>query len=441
MKRWYFILPLLILFQCNEKDPSPSSRNNPTPRLWADLTLHVIFNYGLNSPTYSSRSLGYMGLTMYECVVGGSTKHQSLQGQLNGLTGLPERLPELEYDDELALNAGQAWMLKSLYPDNETLAAEIDALENEVYESRAARYPDATIPGRSAAYGRAVAEAIYNWSLTDGGHRGQFARFDFAYEYPRGDGYWTPPLVGQLGVPFPMHPSWKNNRTFVPANSLIDIPAMLTYSSAEDSPYWLQFKEVYDIQKNLTQEQRNIAAWWADDPTQTASPPGHSYNLATICLNKKGADLYTGAEVYARTGMAVADAFINCWKAKYTYHSERPAPFIIKFIDPNYQIFWPEPPFPAFSSGHATQSAAAATVLTAVFGENFRVFDTTHEGRPADFPGIVYEPRAFPDIWSTAVECAESRLYGGIHTRQDNEAGQTQGIAVGNNVNDLNWYK
>jgi hypothetical protein len=152
-------------------------------------------------------------------------------------------------------------------------------------------------------------------------------------------------------------------------------------------------------------------------------------------------DLFTSAEVYAKVGMAVADAFICCWKAKYTYHSERPFPFIKTYINSSYLQFWPEPPFPAFTSGHATQAAAAGTALISVFGNNFLLVDNTYENREPDFEEIKYVSRKFTNIWATATECAYSRFLGGIHTRQDNEAGLDQGKKVGENVVNLTWKK
>jgi hypothetical protein len=194
-------------------------------------------------------------------------------------------------------------------------------------------------------------------------------------------------------------------------------------------------------QSHLTDEEKRIAAWWADNPAETASPPGHSYNLATLLIILKKADMFTAAEVYAKVGMAVADAFINCWKCKYHYFAERPFPYISRFINNSYAAFWPEPPFPAFTSGHATQSAAAATVLQSVFDNNTVFVDNTYADRNPDFQNIAYQSRTFQTIWATAEECAYSRFLGGIHTRQDNEVGTQQGMVVGQNVVVLHWKK
>jgi hypothetical protein len=433
----------LFVVSCSDEEVKRTpSRGTIVATSWADMTLTTVFMTWSNTPTYTSRSLGYLGLTMYECVVHGSDSHLSMSGQLNGLTDLPQPLPNTEYDWAMALNAGEAYMLDALYPHaSEQMKLKMDSLETANLAYLSEGISDANLISRSTSYGVAVAEAIYAWSLSDGGHEGYLSNFDPTYQVPTGPSYWVAPLVGQSASPYPLHPYWGNNRTFLTEDSQLPVPEILPYSTDPASDYFKQFSAVYNKRNSLTQEEMNIAAWWADDPTQTPSPPGHSYNLATLAIRAANVGIYHAAEAYAKVGMAVADSFINCWKCKYTYHAERPFYYIRDYIDQGYAQFWPEPPFPAFSSGHATQSAAAATALESVFGENFRFTDNTYENRVSDFPGITYKARTYESIWETAVECADSRFYGGIHTQQDNYAGQNQGRDIGENIAGLNWKK
>jgi hypothetical protein len=361
-------------------------------------------------------------------------------GQLQDLESLPDADISVEYNWTISLNAGQARILRSLYAHmSESQLARIDSTENFIYQYELLT-TDAVVAQRSADFGRAVADAIFEWSVNDGGHEGYKYHFDPEYVFPQGEGYWVPPTNGQVVSAFPLHPYWGENRTFVIANSTLNTPKMIAFSSEENSDYYQQFKMVYDKQKDLTAEEMRIAAWWADDPTQSASPPGHSYNLATLAIKKSKSDIYTASEAYAKVGMAVADAFINCWRCKYKFHAERPFNYIKKYIDASYTQFWPEPPFPAFSSGHATQSAAAAIALQSVFGTKFSLIDDTYSTREPDFViPIEYRPRKFNTIWETAEECAQSRFLGGIHTPQDNLEGQKQGKLIGRNISNLDW--
>lgn len=219
------------------------------------------------------------------------------------------------------------------------------------------------------------------------------------------------------------------------------MPAILPYSKDQTSDYYKVYKAVYEKNKTLTQEEKEIAAWWADDPTQTFSPPGHSYNLASLVIKKAHPPLVKAAETYARVGMATADAFICCWKAKFQYFNERPSTYVAANIDPTWIPYWPEPPFPAFPSGHSTQSAATATVLADLYGDNFSFTDNTNDGLllpPFDQP---LKPRSFTSFWATAEEAAYSRILGGIHTQQDNEVGLGEGKKIGQNINALGWKK
>src|SRR5215217_5937949 len=369
---WLLLFSSLI--SCKKTEVQAVDANTVVATDWADLTLDIIKKSIFKSPTYSSRSLGYMGLVMYESVVRADPASRSLGGQLNGLSNLPLPEANMEYNWLLALNAGQETMLKLLYPKTQNISesnfARIDSLYNSVLSKKTAGSSQPVID-RSVKFGTDIAMAIYSWSQTDGGDNGFKRNFDPMFVFPHGAGYWIPPVLGQTVSPFPLHPYWGKNRTFITADSTIPIPAMLPYSTDPNSDYYKMYKAVYDKNRILTQEEKEIAAWWADDPTETFSPPGHSYNLATIAIKKSGAKLVKAAETYARVGMAVADAFINCWKAKVVYFNERPSSFVRANINPAWTQYWPEPPFPAFPSGHSTQSAAAAIVLAGMYGDNF----------------------------------------------------------------------
>jgi len=455
MKRSFLLFILVIFFfSCNKKVdvgiveatiPDLKTEKADLAVKWADLTLYTIRFSAFNTPTYSSRSLGYLGLAMYESIVLGDSIYRSMNGQLNGLT-LPLPLTGEKYYWLLALNASQTTLLKLLYPvpqnSHRYIHDKIDSLYNAILTERSKNINPAVVE-RSVKWGEDLALAIYNWSVNDGGDKGYTKNFDPSFVFPSGPSHWVPPVRGQTISPFPLHPRWGNNRTFVTANSTLPVPAIVPYSTDPSSDYFKLYKEVYDKDKTLTQEEMEIAAWWGDDPTETFSPPGHSYAMATIAIKKTDPGILKAAEAYAKTGMAVADAFINCWKAKVVYFNERPSTFVKANINSLWTQFWPEPPFPAFPSGHSTQIFAAATVLTNVFGDNFSFTDHSHEGhRRYDdirFLNLKYPARTFNSFLDAAVECGYSRILGGIHTQQDNLVGMSMGQSVGQNINSLRW--
>ena len=410
---------------------------------WADMTNYITKTTPANSPTFASRCFGYIGLTMYESVVNGYPDYQSVAPQLNGLGGLP--LPEkgLTYNWELALNAGQAEILRSIYiQTSDKNKAKIDSLEDHFANLFKVINHDDSIAARSILYGKKIAQLIFEWSKTDGGHRGYLKNFDKKLVFADKPGCWRPPLYAQSFSHFPLHPHWGKNRTFLAVDSTIAPPEFISFDTLQGSAYYKQFIQVYDKEKILTQAEKEAAIWWSDDPDVTFTPPGHSYYFGTLAIRKTKPPMIKCAETYARLGMAVADAFRNCWKWKYQFFTERANTYVPQHIDQQWESFWPDPPFPAFPSGHAIQASAAATVLTDLYGNNFVFTDSAHVGRPRDeIRNTDFKARHFNSFWQAAEETAMSRFYGGIHTPQDNARGLEKGRAIGNNVNQLNWKK
>lgn len=161
-------------------------------------------------------------------------------------------------------------------------------------------------------------------------------------------------------------------------------------------------KELQDIAANLTTDQRKIANFWSDG-LGTYTPPGHWNRLAGDMMVKYRLNPLRSARTFAYLNMAVMDAGISCWDAKYYYHYPRPSQAI-----PGFKTILGIPNFPSYTSGHSTFSAAAAAVLGHIFPSDKTQFDN----------------------W--AEEAAISRVYAGIHYRFDAEAGLTQGRAVAN---------
>lgn len=159
-------------------------------------------------------------------------------------------------------------------------------------------------------------------------------------------------------------------------------------------------KELKDLAKNLTEKQRKIANWWSDG-LGTYTPPGHWNRRAKEYIIKYEMNPLRTARTFAYMNMAIMDAGISCWDAKYYYHYPRPIQTIKGF-----KTILGTPNFPSYTSGHSTFSAAAAEVLAYVF------------------------PAEADNVRSWAQEAAESRIYGGIHYRFDAEVGIQQGKDV-----------
>jgi PAP2 superfamily len=449
MQRAFLIIRVCFFFLMGWLGFSCQQETKKTPEAyevavaWADLTNLITKTTPANSPTFASRCFGYVGLTMYESAVHGFPDYQSVANELNGLGSLPIPEKGISYNWILSLNAAEAEILRNIYiQTSDENKKRIDSLEQYFLTAFTTHPPNEGSVNKSVSFGKKIAQLIFEWSKTDGGHRAYLANFDKNLVFKDKPGGWKPPLYAQSFSHFPLHPHWGENRTFLAANSTIKDPAFIAYDTLPGSAYYNQFKQVYDKEKTLTREQKEAAIWWSDDPDETFTPPGHSYYLASLAIKKTRPPLIKCAETYARVGMSVADAFRDCWKWKYQFFSERPNTFIPQQIDPHWNSFWPDPPFPAFPSGHAIQAAATATVLTDLYGNNFTFTDSAHVGRKKDeIRNTEYKARFFHSFWELAQETADSRFYGGIHTPQDNITGLEKGKEIANNINKLNWKK
>lgn len=403
---------------------------------WFNLALQLVKSTPGYTPPVASRAYAYLGLALYETVQPGAVGYQSLVGQLNGLEQLPKPNTQTGFHWPSAANFALAATTRYLFPSTtpENLAA-IDALEARFV----AEYQPTVEPvvfAHSKIWGRSVANTLFAWSKSDGGHAGYVHNFPDDYTAPNGPGLWE--SVSET-TPQPLQPYWGANRPFVlPTGDTCPAASPFPYSEDPNSDFYLEAQEVYQVGKTRTPEQTDIALYWADDPGITATPSGHWIAILTQILRQEEAPLDFAAEAYAKLGLTVADAFITCWQTKYFYNMERPVTYIRSVIDPTWNTGAQvdpvgTPPFPEYTSGHSVQSAAAATVLTSLFGNDYAFIDNTHAA-------LGLAPRAFGSFTAAAEEAAISRLYGGIHYRAAIEQGMVQGRCVGEHTLALQFH-
>ena len=164
-----------------------------------------------------------------------------------------------------------------------------------------------------------------------------------------------------------------------------------------------------------------------------ASPVQIWNSAARQASAAQGLTLSENARVFARLGMAMADAAIACWDTKYHYDFWRPQAAIRggdtdgndrTEADPDWLPLLTTPAHPSYASGHATVSGAAAAVLRRAFGKDGHAVTISHPS----FPDIVLNYTAWEQI---TADIDDARIYGGIHFRFDQERGAHQGHAVG----------
>ena len=244
-----------------------------------------------------------------------------------------------------------------------------------------------------------------------------------------GDWVATPPALAAY-----LLPQWGQVTPFAMASSSQFRPSG---PPALNSAKWaLDYNEVKALgaatNSTRTPDQREIALFWADG-AGTETPPGHWNHIAQDIAADQHNTLEQNARLFALLNLAMADAGICAWDAKYTYHNWRPVTAIRAgdtdgnpdtAPDATWSSFIGTPPFPDYCSGHSTFSAAAATVLGLLFGTDNIAFTTG-----SDFmPGV---HRSFNSFSAAAQEAANSRVYGGIHFRFASEDGLAGGLAIG----------
>lgn len=416
------------------------------PVAWNSL-IEIIDRYSPGyRPPAASRMFGYIGLAAYEAAVPGMPDNKSLGNHFSGLF-LPVADPHLEYHWPSAVNAAYHYMLVNAYPhisDSDKLR--IQTLDQTMEQSLAAS-TETEVYNRSRVFGEAVAEAVFSWSKNDlSGHEAYLDPFPVSYQPPQGPGKWQPTWPDYTPALFPY---WGQVRTFAMNSSDIIAKEPLAWSEDPNSQLFKQAKETYDV-VNAIQSGQNvegmwIAEFWSDDfQDVTFTPAGRWIAITTQIMKLEKPSLDVAVEVYAKIGMAMADAAISIWNSKFLYNYERPVQYIRRNFDSNWvtNMTNPQtgesgltPPFPAYPSGHSGFGGSAAGILASTFGNQYTFTDYCHKDR-TDFNG---NPRTFFSFTKMAEEDAYSRLPLGVHFRMDCDEGLRLGYLAAQRVQQLPW--
>jgi hypothetical protein len=166
-----------------------------------------------------------------------------------------------------------------------------------------------------------------------------------------------------------------------------------------------------------------------------AQPPHRGWNLVARQLAAEhGADEITRtARTLAIMNMSLSDAHITVFESKYHYRTWRPETAIARADEdrnprtvPNasYQPYVLTPCFPSYPSAHGAGGGAARTVLERAYGRKGHDLTLTDNGAP----GIVLH---YSDLRTITDDVADARVYGGIHFRFDQDAGDRMGLEIG----------
>ena len=372
-------VPALVRSAVGETDPAWLERWARTPPsiAWNDVALELVVKYQQN-PLRASRILALLHTAIHDALVHCARSGCTAEGT------------------RVAMHAAAGYVLAHMYPQ------EIPGRLQALALSAAAAVARARAPvDREWRIGHDVARAAVERALNDGADRLR----GIPVRPAERAGLWraAPPL----NIYNPAEAGAVRWRTWALASAAeIEPPPPIEYGSAS---YWNEVDEVRRVASALTPSQKKIAEDW--DLGLGTVTPGGVWNLHArrIALEQR-LDAAQTARVFAALNVAMSDAFGAAWHAKFKWWTERPITVIREKLDPNFLSHVITPPFPGYVSGHATVSGAASAVLGAFF------------------------PDRAAEMQRMAEEAAMSRLYAGIHFRNDNEEGLALGRRVGEKV-------
>jgi hypothetical protein len=297
------------------------------------------------------------------------------------------------------------------------------------YDNALAAIPDGQAKADGIAWGKKVAEAILAKRADSGYNKpipGTYSSTDPG-KWRETPAAFRPPLL----------PFWGKVTPFVmTSQSQFRAPAPETLGSkeyAEELAFVAKHGARDDAER--TEYQTLCTPFWSDD-LGTATPPGHWNVIAQDVARRKNLSVPDCARLFALLNLAEADSAIACWETKYYYNFWRPET-ALRELDPklnpdvvNKPDFIPNlasPPFPSYTSGHSTFSAAGARIIALFIGTDDFAFSVGSDG----LPGVVHK---FNKLSDAQVEAGMSRVWGGIHTMSDNLEAQKMGVKIADYV-------
>ncbi len=380
--------------------------------VWNSIALQAVRTAHLQAPD-ASRAYAIVAISVYDAVNAVNPKYASY----GNVTAKVSRGTSAD----AAAAAAAETALAGLFPQQSAmLNAELTATLSAIPA------------GRGRNLGLALGTSVANQILALRSNDGSNAKVN--YVPGTGPGAWvpTPPAYAPA-----VDPQWGNVTPFALAgSSQFQPPPPPAITSDQYAQEVNQVEMLGGTTSTVrTADQTAIARFWSDLPG-TFDPPGHWNQITEIAAIMSKTNLENSARAFALVDIALADSGIEAWNVKYTYNTIRPVTVIrdgadgvnpLITADPTWTPLWNTPAFPSYISGHSTFSAAAAAVLTSIYGDHFAFTDT---GDPTEN----LTPRHFTSFEAAAQEAGMSRIYGGIHFMSDNIYGLQVGGEVGQYV-------
>jgi membrane-associated phospholipid phosphatase len=389
-----------------EKDRTPevvdfvrkwAGEREPVSTPWMEMNLEFV-SARAKDPPLSSRGYALMSVAVYDAMVAAwHYKYQYNRDAPDVVDKIAEAGPDPSYPSEHAAIAGAASkVLAYLFPERPALR--LDEAADQAAESRVfAGTNRRSDIDAGMELGRAVADKVIAYAKADGAESPCNKRAPGGA--PR---YWRPPPGSVANPVQPCAGEWK---TFAMTKGDQFRPGPPPIFGSPE--FTANAREIVDVKNKLTDDQKRAATFWAGG--QGTPLPAGVWNQVTLAyLKDKNPSVPQAERVMALANVAMSDAGVASWDAKFTYWDPRPENGVRDAgIDRNWTPFIETPFFPGYISGHATYSGAIAEVLSFLFPDDRDQFQ------------------------AKALEASNARLWGGIHWRSDNEIGLDVGKKVG----------
>jgi len=298
------------------------------------------------------------------------------------------------------------------------------ALFQTAYRASLAEVPSGPARTRGIALGTSVGERTLISRANDGSN----AVVNYTPGTAPGDWRPTPPKFAPAQTP-----QWGLVTPFaLKSGSQFRPPPPPELTSAAYTAAFNEVKDFGNVNSTVrTTAETEVARFW-EGKAGTPGVPGYWNEIAEKAAESRHNTLDQNARLFAELNVAVADAVIGHFDAKYTYNRWRPITAIQlagetgnpnTVADPNWQPLLNTPPNPSYISGHGAVSGAASTVLAHFFGTDKVSFSLTSD----DLKGVTH---SFTSFSAAAAQAENSVVWGGIHFRYDVTAGQTLGQSV-----------
>lgn len=450
---------LIVLSSCGGGgSPSPTPQSASVVRAWDSLLLDGIVDARLGPPM-TARAIGMVHTCMFDAWAAYDAK--AVGTRLGGTLRRPLSERTLA-NKERAVSFAAYRALVDLFP------ADIEKFKVKMTQLGYDPSDVSTDTSTPQGIGNVTAKAVLDFRHHDGSnqlgdlHSGAYS--DYTGYVPVNTPtsvvdpqYWQQIMFGNGASPSFVGPFWGNVIPFsLTSGSEFRPPAPPAFGTPT---YLSQLQQVLDLQAGLNDRTKTIAEYWADGPG-TVQPPGHWCRIAQYVSERQHYGIDDDVKMFFLLGNAEMDAGIACWDAKRVYNTSRPytathflyaGKQVTSFVGgstgfakvdgslwmPYQSANFITPPFPEYTSGHSTFSAAGAEILMRYTGnDNFGMSATIGANSSSFESGV--PASAVTLHWDTFTDAANeagiSRLYGGIHYDAANREGAHCGRMVGEKV-------